>query len=115
MIIKKDDMKVATVDSLQGGIGITKLTHITNTEGLCNKGRLFSLMELEPGCSVGSHTHKNDFEIYYILEGEGEVTDDGVVKKVYPGDAMITQEGHEHSLKNIGDSTLKFMALILYI
>lgn len=115
MMIRKDDMKVAKVDSLQGGIGSIKLTHITDAEGLCNKGRLFSLMELDPGCSIGSHTHKKDFEIYYILEGEGEVTDDGVVDKVFPGDALITHEGHEHSLKNIGDSTLKFMALILYV
>ncbi|NLY44663.1 MAG: cupin domain-containing protein [Tissierella sp.] len=115
MIIKKDDMKVAKADNMKDGIGSVKFTHITDAEGLCNKGRLFSLMELEPGCSVGSHSHENDFEIYYILEGEGEVTDDGVVKKVYPGDAMITHEGHEHSLKNIGDRTLKFIALILYV
>ena len=114
MIIRKDEMKVAKAENMKDGIGPVKFTHITDTEGLCQKGRLFSVMELEPGCSVGSHIHENDFEIYYILEGEGEVTDDGVVKKVYPGDAMITHEGHEHSLKNIGHNVLKFIALILY-
>ena len=115
MIIRKADLKVVDIDKLQNGIGTTKLTHITDIEGLCQKGRLFSIMELEPGCSVGSHTHKNDFEIYYILEGEGEVTDDGTIKKIYPGDSMITHEGHEHSLTNVGDTTLKWIALILYI
>ncbi len=115
MIIKKEDLKVANVDKLQNGIGSTKITHITDIEGLCQKGRLFSIMELEPGCSVGSHTHNNDFELYYILEGEGEVTDDGVVKKIYPGDVMVTHNGHEHSLKNSGESTLKWVALILYV
>ncbi|MDR7870999.1 MAG: cupin domain-containing protein [Tissierellaceae bacterium] len=114
MLIKKDDLQVSTTNNLKDGIGAVKLTHITDAQGLCEKGRLFSVMELEPGCSIGSHIHENDFEIYYILEGEGEVTDDGVVKKVSAGDSMITHEGHEHSLKNIGDSTLKFIALILY-
>lgn len=115
MIVKKSDLKVTEIDRLKDGIGSVKLTHITDAEGLCQKGRLFSIMELEPGCSVGSHTHENDFEIYYILEGEGEATDDGVVKNVYPGDAMITHENHEHSLKNIGNDILKFVALILYV
>lgn len=114
MIIRKGDMKVAKAENMKDGIGSVKFTHITDAVGLCQKGRLFSVMELEPGSSVGSHTHENDFEIYYILEGEGEVTDNGVIKKVYPGDAMITHEGHEHSLKNIGDNILRFIALILY-
>lgn len=115
MIIRRDEMKVTKADNLKDGIGSVKLTHITDAAGLCDKGRLFSVMELEPGCSVGSHSHENDFEIYYILEGEGEVTDDGIVGKIFPGDAMITHEGHEHSLKNIGDNVLKFIALILYV
>lgn len=114
MLIRKEDLKTSQTDNLKDGVGSVKLTHITDAEGLCQKGRLFSVMELEPGCSIGSHIHENDFEIYYILEGQGQVTDDGVVKKVYPGDTMVTHEGHEHSLKNIGDTTLKFVALILY-
>lgn len=115
MLIRKDDLRTTEVDKNKGGIGISKMTHITDKEGLCGKGRLYSIMELEPGHSVGSHIHENDFEIYYFLEGEGEVTDDGEIKKVYPGDVLITHEGHEHSLKNIGQTTFKWVALILYV
>ena len=115
MIIRKEDLKIQEVLNNKDGVGISKMVHITDKEGLANKGRLFSYMELKPGCSVGSHEHENDFEIYYFLEGEGEVTDDGEVHKVYGGDVMITHEGHEHSLKNVGDSTLKFIALILFV
>ena len=115
MLYKKESLNITEVDKNKRGIGISKTTHLTDIEGLCQKGRLYGLMELEPGCSVGSHVHEGDFEIYYFLEGEGEVTDDGEVKKVYPGDVLITHEGHEHSLKNIGDKTFKWMALILYV
>lgn len=114
MIVRKDDIKVNKIDKLKDGIGSVKLTHITDAEGLCNVGRLFSIMELEPGDSIGSHIHEEDFEIYYILEGNGQVTDDNLVKKISAGDAMITHKGHEHSIKNTGDSVLKFIALILY-
>ncbi|MCJ7690976.1 MAG: cupin domain-containing protein [Clostridiaceae bacterium] len=115
MLYKKEVLNITEVDKNKGGIGISKTTHITDQKGLCDKGRLYGLMELEPGCSVGSHVHEGDMEIYYFLEGEGEVTDNGVVKKVFPGDALITNNGEEHSLKNIGNKTFKWMALILYV
>lgn len=115
MLIQNKDLAISKVEKNKGGIGISKMIHITDNAGLCDKGRLYAMMELEPGCSVGSHVHENDFEIYYFLEGEGEVTDDNEVKKVKAGDVMITHEGHEHSLKNIGDSVFKWMALILYV
>lgn len=115
MYYSKEDLVVTKVDKNKGGVGISKTTHITDTSGLCNKGRLYGVMELEPGCSVGSHVHEGDMEIYYFLEGEGAATDDGVARVVKPGDVLITNEGHEHSLTNTGDSTLKWIALILFV
>jgi mannose-6-phosphate isomerase-like protein (cupin superfamily) len=114
MLIRNKDLVVTEVDKNKGGIGISKTTHVTDIEGLCKKGRLYGQMELAPGSSVGSHVHVGDFEIYYVLEGEAEATDDGEVKMVYPGDVLITHEGHEHSIKNVGTVPFKWMALILY-
>jgi mannose-6-phosphate isomerase-like protein (cupin superfamily) len=114
MLIRNKDLRVTEVDKNKGGIGISKTFHVTDIEGLCKKGRLYGQMELEPGCSVGSHVHEGDFEIYYFLEGEAEITDDGVVSTVGKGDVLITHENHEHSIRNIGDTPFKWMALILY-
>jgi len=115
MLIRNNDLKVTEYETLKGGLGTVKMTHITDEDGLCGIGRLYSVIEMEPGSSIGSHIHENDFEIFYILEGEAEVTDDGETKMLYPGDVLITHEGHEHSIKNVGEKTLKFVALIPYV
>lgn len=33
-----------------------------------------SSITLEPGCSIGVHTHSGDNEMYYIYEGTGTYT-----------------------------------------
>ncbi|NLO99293.1 MAG: cupin domain-containing protein, partial [Clostridiaceae bacterium] len=68
---------------------------------------------LEPGCSIGSHVHDQEEEIYYILSGTGTVNDNGVVKNVGPGDAIKTGDGESHSISNNGDVPLVFLAAII--
>ena len=69
------------------------------------KGRLLSHSVIFPGSSIGVHTHKGDFETYYILKGEGLVNDNGVVSPVGPGDVIYTgnKEEIEEETRNILD------------
>lgn len=39
-------------------------------------------MTIEPGCSLGYHEHHNESETYYILRGEGDYNDNGVIRPV---------------------------------
>lgn len=78
------------------------------------KARLFSHCRLEKNCEVGCHTHTGDNETYYILKGEAEYNDNGVMRKLHPGDVSFTADGESHGIKNIGDEPLEFIALILY-
>ena len=43
-----------------------------------------------------SHYHKKMTEIYYFLEGEGEMELDGVVHPVRPGSAVLIKPGCRH-------------------
>ncbi len=100
-------------EKMRAGNGSVHLQDIFNVDELKGKCRLFSQITLESGCSIGSHQHDQEEEIYYILSGTGIVDDNGQVKNIGPGDAVKTGGGEYHSITNTGDEPLVFMAVIL--
>ena len=97
-----------------GGKGHVILNHILSEKELNGKCGLYAEVVLEPGCEVGYHTHANESETYYILSGKGIYNDNGVKREVGKGDITFTPDGCGHSLENIGDDDLVFMALIIF-
>ena len=79
---------------------------LLSPEEFLGKGRLLSHSVIFPGSSIGVHTHKGDFETYYILKGEGVVNDNGVLTAVGPGDVVYTGSGESHSIENTGQQNL---------
>ena len=67
---------------------------------------------LEPGSSIGYHSHETDSEIMFFLEGEATVLYDGIEEKLLPGQVHYCPKGHSHSLMNRGDIALKFLAIV---
>lgn len=57
----------------------------------------FKKRVLKPGSSIGYHMQKED-EIYYILEGKGEMKINGEIYPVKPGDAILTRTGSSHGI-----------------
>lgn len=80
------------------------------TSGGC---RMYSEITLEPGCSLGVHPHNGETETYFILSGKGLYNDNGKEYEVSSGDVLFCGDGESHALENIGDTDLKFVALIL--
>lgn len=115
MIIRNEDRHVDYNENVFGGSGKIRFDRIIETpEELCNKGRVFSIATLEPGCELGYHVHKGDCEFYYVLSGEGEYSDNGVMTTLRRGDSGFCPDGEGHSIKNTGSEPLVFVALILY-
>jgi len=66
----------------------------------------FKKRTLKPGSSIGYHLQEQD-EIYYILEGKGEMKMNGETFMVKAGDAILTRPGSSHGLTpKGGDLTL---------
>ena len=111
---RNEERKVARM-KVQGGPGEAEMHKIlNNSEEMFGKGRLFNHIFLEPGAGVGWHIHHGDGEIYYILKGEGEYSDNGKLVTVSTGDVTSVGDGEGHSLINTGRETLEAIALILY-
>jgi len=114
MIRKAENQRNSSEFKLKGGEGTIRLKHFLEGQESYKTGRLFAVSIIPPGCSIGCHTHSGDFEIYYILKGTANVTDNGVSDVLYPGDSMICLEGESHSIENNGDCDLEYIAVILY-
>jgi mannose-6-phosphate isomerase-like protein (cupin superfamily) len=64
---------------------------------------------LPVGAAVGRHYHKHTEEIYYILEGSGEMTVGEETSAVSAGDAVYIPADSVHTLKNTGTAPMKIM------
>jgi len=114
MIRRSNEIREERIHGLKEGKGAIKLSHLLEKEELSGKGRLCAREVIEPGNSIGYHQHEGDFELYYVLEGEGIVNDNGVETTVRKGDVVRTGQGEFHSIQNVGDRNLELIAIILF-
>lgn len=113
MIIKEQDTRKVTSEKPRGGHGLIHGMEYLVGDQITNKVKIVMANDLEVGAMIGEHSHMDDEEFYYIISGSGKVIDDGIEKIVGAGDLVYTASGHSHSLENIGDTKLKFLAFIV--
>ena len=114
MIIKHADMQVTPETNFAGGQGVTTFTELVPLELLRDEAKLFKHVTIDVGASIGPHSHVDNYEVYYILSGQGEVDDNGTPVSVEPGDVVYTADGATHSLTNTGDVPIEMVAVIIY-
>lgn len=69
---------------------------------------VFRKRVLRPGSSIGYHLQEKD-EIYYVLEGSGEMQMNGKTFLVKAGDAVLTRPGSSHGIKPVGNDSLTIL------
>ena len=114
MFMKKEDQPVAVKHELKNGKGDTVCRTFLKNEDAAGTGRQFAVLTLKPGESLGYHDHEGEFEVYYILKGKAKVIEDGSEAILTEGDAEQCKSGSSHSIENVGEDILEFLALILY-
>jgi len=112
MYLEGHNMQVEIRENMRGGMGSVRIKNIWK-EGLPEKCRLFAHLTLEKGCSIGYHEHVKETEIFYFIRGEGRVNDNGAIRTVKAGDTIHTGGGNGHSVENIGEEPLEFIAVIV--
>jgi len=70
------------------------------------------ILSLEPGASIGRHTHDTTFEIFYGISGKGKVLYEDTEDPMYPGCCHYCPQGRSHSLVNDGTDTLSVFAVV---
>jgi uncharacterized cupin superfamily protein len=86
-----------------------KLVPLGDQTGM--KRVLTNLIRLPPGKeSFIAHNHAVEEEFIFVLEGEGEVTLDGVAHAVGPGDFVgFPTDGTVHGFRNMGTGDLLYL------
>ncbi|MDD6237522.1 MAG: cupin domain-containing protein [Clostridiales bacterium] len=106
MIIDFKKIKSETIKQMRGGE-----KEVTANMFVDNNNRIM-YGKLEPGASIGMHTHETGSEILYILQGNGKMIYDDTVETLEPGTCHYCPKGHSHSLINDSDADLIFFAVI---
>ena len=71
------------------------------------------LVRLEPGASVGDHSHKGDEDFYFCISGTGIVVYNGVEHPFIPGTLQITRDGESQAIRNTGETELVFLGALV--
>lgn len=114
MIRRKNECTIDNREHMRGGDGTVIITNLIGSkEELNNNGRLFGRITLNPGCSIGTHPHEGESELFYILTGTGIYNDNGTEVTVSAGDVTICAPGESHGIANRSDEVLELVALII--
>jgi mannose-6-phosphate isomerase-like protein (cupin superfamily) len=114
MIKKSSEIPGKVLTNFKDGIGNITMYHFLTEQEARGAGRLFVKTTIQPGNSIGTHTHEGDMEAYYILKGKAQISDNGKDVILGPGDCNVCPDGQSHSIKNVGTDTLEYIAIILY-
>lgn len=106
MRINFNEIKEQVIPEFKGGEGnfIARMYTDENNKIMFDK--------LEPGASIGLHTHETNSEIIYLISGSGRVIYDDTEEELLPGECHYCPMGHTHSLINAGTDMLVFFAVV---
>ncbi|MFT4900782.1 MAG: mannose-6-phosphate isomerase-like protein (cupin superfamily) [Lentimonas sp.] len=99
-------------ESVRGGSGTVyahKLLDLYPGSAIKSVG----LVRLEPGASVGDHSHQQEEDFYYCISGNGIVVDNGVEHPFTPGCLQITRHGETQAIRNTGETELVFLGALI--
>lgn len=114
MIRSSSEFKTERIEGLKGGKGHVTVVNFFEQEDFLGKGRLYGKSIIEPGNSIGYHTHEGDQEAYFIIKGKALYNDNGEETILEPGDLAICRDGDSHSIEAYGDENLEYVMLILF-
>lgn len=115
MIRRNDARILETRNQVRGGNGDALFSHIwqSGKNELNDNMRLYSVITLKEGDSIGFHVHENEDELYFILSGKALYDDNGAKCELFPGDSSITRSGEGHSIMCAGPEELVLLAVIV--
>ena len=101
-MIKKVD-GFTDYENRRGGKGIMRMFNVMG-DIVFEDVNWLGIVELDPGSSIGVHTHHGEGELYHILEGQGIFNDNGTEVKVGPGSFCLIKPDQCHGLINTSNT-----------
>lgn len=106
MIIDLIHMIEEEKPGFKGGEGSLHTRMFSDESAKIMRGRL------QPGASIGLHTHDTSSEIIFFLEGTATILYDGQTEVLTAGQCHYCPKGHSHTMMNQGTEDLVFYAAV---
>lgn len=106
MILEFKEMEEKRLPEFKGGKKDTIAKMYVDELGKIMYGKL------QPGASIGMHTHETSSEIIYILSGKADFLYDEGTETAEAGSCHYCPKGHSHSMRNQGKENLVFFAVV---
>lgn len=85
---------------------------LTNSEMTAGRSTVL-VQSSPPGGGPPLHTHQNEDETFFVLEGEYELSVNGMLHKLMPGDSLHAMRGSVHTFRNIGTTPGKMLTVVV--
>ncbi|MCR5272642.1 MAG: cupin domain-containing protein [Lachnospiraceae bacterium] len=115
LIRKKTNIVPQPIEHCQGGEGVVMMERLLDApKEMLGKGRAYVRHTLNPGVSIGMHTHEHEMETMTIVSGHAIHTINGEVQHLEPGDIIAAEPGDNHGIACEGNEPLVLIAQVLY-
>ncbi len=111
-VFKKADRKLEYAENVEGGKGIMTRDRLDLNDKLGGTCSYVVCNSLEPGASIGKHTHNGESEIYYMVRGKAVLVEDDKETVVEEGDVLYCPNGGNHSVRNDFNEPVSFVVVI---
>ncbi len=99
---------------IHGGEGVCLHCAVFREADFETPVRFINYTVIPPQGSFGLHPHGEDNELYIILEGVGEYTENGRTASVKPGDIIVNARFATHGLVCTGSAPLRVLVIEAY-
>jgi mannose-6-phosphate isomerase-like protein (cupin superfamily) len=111
MTMRLDKKLLRPVPNYHGGEGTIQYRRALDSDVFLTNWAYMDHLLIPSGASEGLHYHKGVEEIYYVLNGDGEVRVNEETAPIHKGDAVPIRFNEAHSFVNHGSGDLELMIL----
>lgn len=113
-VIRNDIVGLAITECQIGGQGRALWKMLMNGSHLVGAWNCVEYVVLDPGSSVGGHTHVRTEEIYYIIAGRPHMVINGEEYVFEAGDLITAPIGTHHAIRNDTNSAVEFFVVEVF-
>jgi mannose-6-phosphate isomerase-like protein (cupin superfamily) len=109
MTMHLDKKLLKPIANYRGGQGTVQYRRALDADVFLTNWAYVDHLLIPPGASEGQHYHKGVEEIYYVLNGDGQVQVNAESAAIHKGDGIPIRFNEAHSLVNNGSADLELM------
>jgi mannose-6-phosphate isomerase-like protein (cupin superfamily) len=111
MTMRLDKKLLRPMPSYHGGAGTAMYRRALDSDVFLTNWAYMDHLLIPAGASDGVHRHVGVEEIYFVLNGDGEVKVGGETASIHKGDAVPVLLNEPHSFKSSGAGDLELMII----